>query len=197
MTETPRHSCLETADRPVGFSATGAGALVLHEGFLFTSGYATYLTETYGLKVFTALNEAAGRQQLERHPEIVFMLADNRFPDLTGVERDGRGLALAEEYGIPTILVTGGPLYSVDNPLVKCVFAMNWNALVTATRWVVDVARGKLASGHDEQRLAAVQMHVRHASIALYRELAREQPPPPGFHEYEPIDERHVRNLRR
>jgi hypothetical protein len=183
-------------DRPVDFSATGVAALVLHEGFLFTNGYAAYLTATYGLKIFTALTEAAGRQHLERHPEIVFMLADNRFPDLDGVERDGRGLALAEEYGIPTILVTGGPVYSVDNPLVKCVFAMNWNALVMATRWVVEVVQGKLGSSHDELHLAAAQMQVRRSSIDFYRELAREQPPPMGFQEYEPIDERHVRNLR-
>ncbi len=183
-------------DRSGVFAGTDAAALVLREGFLFTSGYASHLAEQYGLKVFTALNETAARRHLDMHPEIVFMLADNRFPDLNGVERDGRGLALAEEYGIPTILVTGGPVYSDNNPLVKCVFAMNWAALEAATRWAVGVVLQQAVSEKDEQRLAISQFRVQRASIDLYRELARELPAPPGFQRYEAVDERYVRCLR-
>ncbi|HEY3964121.1 MAG TPA: hypothetical protein VGM05_06165 [Planctomycetaceae bacterium] len=183
-------------DRSGVFAGTGAAALVLREGFLFTSGYASHLAEQYGLKVFAASNETAARRHLETHPEIVFMLADNRFPDMQGVERDGRGLALAEEYGIPTILVTGGPVYSDNNPLVKCVLAINWTALEAATRWVVGVVLQQAVSENDEQCLAVSQLRMQRASIELYRELARELPTPPGFQKYEAVDERYVRDLR-
>jgi len=196
MDEAAQQPCSAGDDRPFAFAAIGAAALVLREGFLFTSGYAAYLAENYGLKVFTAVNESAARHELDTHPEIIFMLADNRFPDVNGVERDGLGLAIAEEYGIPTILVTGGPVFSINNPLVKCVFVMNWQTLEAATRWAVGVVRGRAASQQDEQNLAAAQARVQRTSIDLYRELAREQPAPPGFRKYEPIDERHVRNLR-
>jgi hypothetical protein len=183
-------------DRTGGFAGIGAAALVLREGFLFTSGYASHLADQYGLIVFTATNEIAARSYLDTHPEIIFMLADNRFPDVNGVERDGRGLALAEEYGIPTILVTGGPVYSDNNPLVRCVFAMNWAALDAATRWVVGVARQQAVSEKDEQCLADSQSRVQRASIDLYRELAHELPAPPGFQKYESVDERYLRDLR-
>jgi hypothetical protein len=159
-------------DRSGVFAGTGAAALVLREGFLFTSGYASHLAEQYGLKVFAASNETAARRHLETHPEIVFMLADNRFPDMQGVERDGRGLALAEEYGI------------------------NWTALEAATRWVVGVVLQQAVSENDEQCLAVSQLRMQRASIELYRELARELPTPPGFQKYEAVDERYVRDLR-
>ncbi len=170
--------------------------LVVREGYVFTQTYAAHLAENFGLQVFLAVNEKAARRQLDAHPEIIWMLVDNRLPDVNGVERDGLGLAIAEEYAIPTILVTGGPVFTVNNPLVTCVFSIHWEALEAATRWAMARARRQSAARKDEELLAATRNRVREASAELYRELAREQGAPAGFQAYEPIDERYVRNLR-
>jgi hypothetical protein len=173
----------------------GRAALVVREGVVFSDLYAKYLAQAYGLTVFTAVNEKEARRHLEGHPEIAFMLIDNRLPDMHGIERDGIGMALAGEYRIPTILVTGGPVFSQTNPQVTCVFAINWPTLVAATRRVMAMVQQQAASRADEALLARESANIRRASVGLYHELAREQPPPPGLHPYEPIDERYVRNL--
>jgi len=183
-------------DRTSPFDIPGGAALVAREGILFVQTYAAHLVDAYGLKVFTAVNERQARRHLDAHPEIAFMLVDNRFPDMNGIERDGIGQALAEEYRIPTILVTGGPVFSQYNPLVAYLFSINWQALEAATRWACGMARQQRTSRADEKIVAEARIGVRRASVALYRELAREQPPPTGFRPYEPIDEHHVRSLK-
>jgi len=194
--DSARHP-LNPGDRPTGTSGSGQrAALVVREGVVFGELYARHLAQTYGLKVFTALNETEARRRLEEHPEIAFMLIDNRLPDRQGVERDGIGMALADEYGIPTILVTGGPVFSQTNPLITCVFAINWPTLVAATRRVMALVQQRAASRADESLLAAESASIRRASVSLYREVTREPPAPPGLHPYEPVNERHVRELR-
>jgi len=187
----------DAGDRPTGTCGSrGRAALVVREGVIFTELYATHLAQCYGLTVYTSHNECDARRHLECHPEIAFMLIDNRLPDLQGIERDGIGMALADEYRIPTILVTGGPVFSQTNPLVTCVFAINWMTLVAATRRVMAVLQQQAASREDETLLAREADSIRRVSMALYRDMAREQPAPPGLHSYEPIDEQYVRNLR-
>jgi hypothetical protein len=194
--DSTRHQ-LKPDDRPTGISGSGArAALVVREGIVFTEMYAKHLAQTYGLRVFTALNETEARRRLDGHPEIAFMLIDNRLPDRQGVERDGIGMALADEYRIPTILVTGGPAFSQTNPLVTCLFAINWPILVAATRRMMALVQKQVPSRADEALLAGESVSIRRASVGLYREVTREQPAPPGLHPYEPIDERYVRDLR-
>jgi hypothetical protein len=171
--------------------------LIAHDGILFTGLYAKYLAESFGLTVFTAVNETEARRYLDAHSEIAFMLIDNRFYDVNGIDSDGVGLAIAEEYMIPTILVTGGLIFSRNNPLIMCLFSVNWPALEAATRWALAMVRKHAAPRADEAILDEARAAVLRASAELYRELARERPPPAGFRPYEPIDDRHLRDLGR
>lgn len=183
-------------ERPIDTDGSPSrAALVAREGIVFTNLYANHLIQAYGLQVFTAFQESEVRRCLDGHPEIAFMLIDNRFPDAQGIDRDSMGLALAIEYNIPTILVTGGPVFSQPGPLIACIFTINWPNLEAATRWVWALVQRRAASRTDAALVAESSARLRQSSIELYRELAREQPAPTGFQSYEPIDERLVREL--